>query len=1647
MKRYLLVLLSLLVINLLGHSQINPVQPALSFNQFIQNNATLVTNETEGPVAIGGDLTIGGNYQVAIHSVGTFQVSGVSIGLLIGGKVNYSSGGGSILYVNNSGYVKIGDCTGSTIWYKDNNNANSNLQVTSGSYNGTPRIQLQTSGANLGTSASVNPVCQGGLIDFSTAFSSLKSNATCISGLSNNASLTNPNGNSISNVGLPNQVKINLASGVNILNVTGSDLNNVSVFTYNNAPDANHILVINVNAEGSYSWNVWNQAGVGFSNCPYIIYNFYNTTTLNIIGNNTIEGTVLAPYADITKTTNQANIEGQVIAQSFVHSGGEVHYAIFNATITCSSCTKPDAGSDKSACISGSTIMSATGTGTWTAQSGNPGTATITTPTSPTTAISGFSTAGVYNFIWTNGNCSDTASVTVKSPTSSTTNLSICSSDLPYTWNSHSYSIAGTYLVHLTNAAGCDSAATLVLTVKTPSTSTTNVALCAGSFPYTWNGFIYNVAGTYTIHLTNAAGCDSAATLVLTSGSPSSIVVNQTAATCNSLNNPNYNGIITLSSATNALKFGISSLNADPYNGADYTHATAISSLPANVITNVPNTGGAYIVRVYGSDASCYTDVNVTTFEVLCSVSCANTVFPTGSSLAVVNWVIPPDNAVNMSNFYEPGSASPNGSFTIYAPGNLTIQNQNLSDYAAFCSDITKTLWIDQNYYDYRVVPLEYLAKENAGNIGTPGEQIPDGGIGPVRAGMLRYLVDKHFASTNSTDAGWSANNHGTAFQIAIWEITHDQYKSSPIDFTVKNATTDGVYFDYGSNSTTNKAILDSAELWVKDIQNKSWDWTAYTPTVWHAVAINSPSSQDLVLAEPISVCAVSCAKPSAGDDQSVCLDNTGTAHATLTGTSTASGTWTASGSNVLTAALSTTISGVATVTITAPGTYSFIYTVTGGCSDTMTVVANAPTSSVTTATICAGSSYLFNGTYYSTADTYTAHLTNAVGCDSAARLVLTVQTLNPIVGDTTICLDSTKVLTNATTGGIWSSSNPAILTVDNSGNITPVAAGVDTIYYTVAGCLAPASITITVSDCSGIVDGGSGGGLESKSLGNAVSQRFINRVTNSVSEQSDYTSLPNIANATQLQVMGNNSTVTLAGLLPGAASVSTVLGGAINVYSTSPTDLVNMTNALDVQAQDYTVNTSCKAVAFATSTNGVIYSHTKPICDRLREAQLQDIQNVTINNITFVQYKLLQVDGNTEYAISFSAGKNNNSNFYQIQSKWLTEDYTGQDQMYNFQIWGVNPQVVKSMVTDVLNKLNNSLPYYQLSYAPIPKTYIVSHTRNQKSLDVTINNNTSATSANLYVTDYMNELSTALPARLVPVTINAFGQTTVSVNMEDKYQADVKMDDATASVVNDEVYSNDGPWDISYNTATTSISNYSIANDGLTPATGEWRLFRNVTVNATTSDYVSVYKLMKAAGLPRDISAYNSFKFTANATGASAITITFVKNSITDWNKQYSVTIPAAHGIKDYSINYSDLVSAGLGNIDTKDITAVNIALLVSNAHTNLNATISNARFALSNSVIVPVVDTKMNIYPNPVVNSSFSCSFNALKAETLTMKVIEIGSGKVIHTQSVNAVVGSNTIAVQLNNSYLSANNYVVTLEGDSTKYTAQNIVINKR
>lgn len=97
----------------------------------------------------------------------------------------------------------------------------------------------------------------------------------------------------------------------------------------------------------------------------------------------------------------------------------------------------------------------------------------------------------------------------------------------------------------------------------------------------------------------------------------------------------------------------------------------------------------------------------------------------------------------------------------------------------------------------------------------------------------------------------------------------------------------------------------------------------------------------------------------------------------------------------------------------------------------------------------------------------------NGVSCSAESNILTFEVNPLPIVasilpgGTTNVCVDSALQLSNATPGGVWSSSNTGIATVNATGLVTGVLAGNVTISYTVtdeaSGCFKAANKTVNV--------------------------------------------------------------------------------------------------------------------------------------------------------------------------------------------------------------------------------------------------------------------------------------------------------------------------------------------------------------------------------------------------------------------------------------------------------------------------------------------------------------------------------------------------------------------------------------------------------
>ncbi len=1044
----------------------SPTAPALDFNVFTQGGINFTAGSTQGPVATGGNLAIGGNYAVSTTSPGSFTVAGIPTSVVVGGGINYSSG---ILTVNNNGYVKLGDCSGSTIWYTDMSGLYAPMNITAGSdYSGVPSVQMQMTSYAIGVSPTSNPVCQPSGIDFTSAFLQMRSSASTMGAFTDNASLYDASNDLLSvHTGLPSAVKITLHSGTNVLNITGADLNAVTSFTYNNAPDSNHVLLINVNVSDSFAWSPFSTSGIDITGCPYVLFNFYNAPKLNICGTGSVEGCIFAPSCDITKTTNPSPCEGQIICHSYCHSSGDDHHCPCRCHI--------------------------------------PG--------------------------------------------------------------------------------------------------------CGGGI---------NVAASFDVNIDN----------------------------------------------------------------------------------------------------QCLTD-NVFIFT---------------------------------------GSAT---------------------------------------------------------------------GVGP---------------------------------------------------FTY--------HWDFGDGTSAH--TMDAVK--------------AYTAT--------------------------------------------GTYHV------------------------------------------KFVVTGAGGSADSVThtvIVSPSPVSGFTvndSIQVLTGNSFAFTAL--------------GSGCS-----------YNWDFGDGTTGTGPDPVKTYSSVGGYVVTER--------------VTSG--------SGCVMYAYMKVFVICDS--VSCGCHGGLESVSLGDAVSRRTINNIKNSVNTKPDYNTMPVFHKDPHSSARTTGSGSSIERFAPANLANTTP-------QVSTPTDITSLTSAVDAFSVDYVNNNAAKAAVLAITTLHSAYNHTKSICDRFRGATLQSTEIVQIQGINFIQFRLLQQNGAVEYCIAFAAGKSAGSTHFDVQSKWLISEYTGDDSVFNFQVWAASPLNTQILTNDVLTNLSAVLPLQQVdANFTLPTTYIAAGKRDKGFLDLNITSAVNSTNCKIIFIEQKNEQS-GTDTLEIPFTLIGGVPNNFQIPIYDGYQYEghLYMNDTLL----DDVYMADGNWSQDFDGQITVKPNNNYSR---VYTEGEYPLYRSITATGTSNDYLSLYKFITSGEDKVDLTSYHSFKFLAR--GGGKVQIRLIKDGITKFDDQYYTTLTLDTATQNYQISLNDFASdnASLSTyINPYDVTAVVYTFQYGGKETNVSFFADDQAFSTTvvNSTRI-ITSNKLTIMPNPA-SGPFQCQFTATQNENMTLELTDV-SGRVVYKQAVQAVAGVNTVTVNIPSGAIDGI-FFVRMGNSSVKYDVTKMTI---
>ncbi len=514
----------------------------------------------------------------------------------------------------------------------------------------------------------------------------------------------------------------------------------------------------------------------------------------------------------------------------------------------------------------------------------------------------------------------------------------------------------------------------------------------------------------------------------------------------------------------------------------------------------------------------------------------------------------------------------------------------------------------------------------------------------------------------------------------------------------------------------------------------------------------------------------------------------------------------------------------------------------------------------------------------------------------------------------------------------------------------------------------------------------------------------------------------------------GNPSAVSLSSIMPDISKIG------YKAFNSTPIDILTFTNAKEVISTDFTSNQKCNAVAFATKTMGALYDHTKPICDRLKGASLVSVDNMKIDGLDFVKYTLITEKGQREYATSFSIGTKTGRSDFSIQSTWLTKDYLSDEIMFNYQLWAATPELVNAMVIDILNKAKAIAPIKAMSKTGIPETFVLSGKRVGINLEMLLTNKTSNTNGYFAIEDKSNEGAIPAAIRKIPFTLSSNGESKVSIPMSDMYESTITM--YVNNEIRDVVYMSDGTWTVDYNKANTTLSSFEVSNDPKRVYDAdEYPLFRNVTVKANTSDYITILKLIKGGGSEADLTAFKGLKFTA--AGGSNLHITLVKNSTKNWNEQYSADLILEAGQQDYYVAFDKFVSTvSKDKINAVDITSIVFTIEVGTGrNTTVSNSFSNVSFTKLDLNYINSLENKELTESLQPGNYQFTCNFYSPKTTVLTLNITN-ANGQNILSKQVNAVVGLNKVPILLNGNGKGI--HIVSLEGTSVKYNSKKLII---
>ena len=483
-------------------------------------------------------------------------------------------------------------------------------------------------------------------------------------------------------------------------------------------------------------------------------------------------------------------------------------------------------------------------------------------------------------------------------------------------------------------------------------------------------------------------------------------------------------------------------------------------------------------------------------------------------------------------------------------------------------------------------------------------------------------------------------------------------------------------------------------------------------------------------------------------------------------------------------------------------------------------------------------------------------------------------------------------------------------------------------------------------------------GGLESNgTLANIIAKRNFRRekegdLKNKKEKQLKF-------NKTELQL---KSTVnSLINYLPETGMYQTEIANI-----SSPTDLLQVTNAKEIFSVDYYQGEKRVSAVLATATEGTIYDHSKIICDRLNNSSLEDIRTVESRGHQIISSKIKRATGEIEYTLSFSIKLGAAEN--ELFSFWNIDQYPSGNYQ-NFQIWGSEFSQVFAIANFIIDKHTNDNGLKSKKVAEVlPNVFVKSGSYANGVLELFLVNKTQETSiifdgniSETEVSEYNN----------ITNTLSLTGKYNEVLYIETGVLFDIGFSLQTSTTSQkDALYLADGPWGIDYLNAYASVDEFKIEVGEINYSEDVHAIDRNASVSGEVKGNINLFRHLLPGDQTLKMTAYNFINFLIS--NNEPVELIIMQEEDREWENRIRYVIPKNNAAQSFSIPFTDFTDSAGNPVEITNIKTV-VFSIIGDYMSNISFEMSVNKLSFSSQDILSVQEanikknSRLINYPNP--------------------------------------------------------------------------------